>query len=206
MSPVTYSWIPRDASTAAHARLEPDGIAIETSQGRRFDTYENILEVQLTPPVSEREPISYVTFKRKEFGFHALFTIWGPVASAPASQHESYNVWVRTLHQNLLDRGLSERITFKCGVAMNIVGWLIYGNPFIRGLALALAPVGIVGGIMMQSWGIVAACVGGGLVMFSMPKVPKPDVPKDLRRIRPYSPDALPNGCFARARAPEAAL
>ena len=199
MSPVTYSWVPREASTATIARLEPDGIAIETSQGRRFDTYENILEVQLTPPVSEREPITYVTFRRKEFGFHALFTIWGPVASAPASQHESYNAWVRTLHKKLLDRGLSERITFKCGIAMNIVGWLIYGYLLIRATALALAPIGAVAGLVMQSFGFVVTCVAGGIAMLLAPKYTPPNVPKDLRRIRQYSPEAIPEGCFASA-------
>ena len=197
-----YVWIPRGATSATTVRLEPDGISIENTQGRRFDSYKNIREVQLTPPVSDREPITYVMFDRKEFGFHVLFTVWGPIASAPEEQRDSYNAWVLALHKILLDRGLSDRITFKCGIAMNVVGWLIDGYPLIRATALILAPIGAVAGLVMHSFGFVVTCVGGGIAMLLAPKYTPPNVPKDLRRIRKYSPEAIPEGCLAAVVSP----
>ena len=184
--------------------LGNDGISLATSTEKLFYNYESIIEIYLVPGVSGGQPMAMTVFNGKRYGIRKTLTASGPTPLESSAQADSYNRFVRELHRILIERNLAPAIKFKCGVALNIWGWLIYGYPLIRATALALAPIGAVAGLVMQSFGFVVTCVAGGIAMLLAPKYTPPNVPKDLRRIRPYSPDAIPEGCFAKiAVAPE---
>lgn len=194
----TYSWIVETIDQVVTVTLGDEGIFSSAGAEKRLDPYESITEVYLSPGMGEGKPTAMLSFNRKVYGIRAGLTIWGPKPHVSIGQAEQFNHFVRELHRILIERNLAPVIKFKCGVALNIWGWLIYGYPLIRGTALALAPVGAVAGLVMQSFGFVVTCVAGGISMLLAPKYTPPNVPKDLRRIRPYSPDAIPEGCFAK--------
>jgi hypothetical protein len=200
---ITYSWELKAINDVETVRLDGDGIAVETSTEKQFHRYESITEIYLVPSVSGGEPMAMLVFNQKRYGIRSTLTISGPAPGEPQAQSKAdrFNHFVSALHRILMQRSLTPTIKFKCGVALNIWGWLVYGYPFIRATALILAPIGAVAGLVMQSFGFVLTCVGGGVAMLLAPKYAPPKVPKDLRRIRPYSPDAIPDGCLAYAMA-----
>ncbi|MFV8624513.1 hypothetical protein ACNREE_08580 [Ralstonia pseudosolanacearum] len=197
---LTYTWISRDSTYNIKFILEADGIVVEAPNGKSFEPYTAIRGVQLTPAMTNFGPVTAIWLNRKQFGLAVTIAVRGPYPSADAGQVTAYNNWVKALHATLIERQLVDQITFRCGTHVNRWGWIASAYPALRVSALALVPIGIVAAIMTNSWAFAMTCIGGGAAMLMMPKIVKPDVPNDLRRVGPYSPDAIPEGCLATPR------
>ncbi|BEU70466.1 MULTISPECIES: hypothetical protein [Ralstonia solanacearum species complex] len=196
----TYTWVSPKGKGSIQYTLTGSGISVAYTNATVFEPYDTVREIQSTPPLSNRGTEMYVVFNRKVSGVHALIRVAGPSGAANVGQIAAYNRWVRSLHRALVERNLAQNVTFICGVRWNVLRWIFYAYPVVRMIALALAPIGIMGALMTGSWGFAMTCIGGGVVMLTMPTIPRPNVPKDLRRIRPYSPEAIPDGCLASER------
>ena len=196
----SYSWELKGLNDVETITLGSDGISVETSTERFSYNYESIIEIYLIPGVSGGEPMAMMVFNGKRYGIRTTLTASGPAPLESSEQADRFNHFVRELHRILIERNLAPAIKFKCGVALNTWGWLIYGYPLIRATALILAPIGAVAGLVMHSFGFVVTCVGGGIAMLLAPKYTPPNVPKDLRRIRKYSPEMIPEGCLANSQ------
>lgn len=193
----TYQWNTPDGSGHIVYTLTPDGISIEYTNATDVEPYDTISEIQVTPPLANRGTEMYVVFNRKIHGVHALIRVAGPSASADIDQIVTYNNWVRSLHRELIERGLAANVRFICGVRWSMLKWIFWAYPAVRVTSLALVPVGVVGAMVTGSWAFAITCIGGGIAMLLMPKITKPNVPRELQRIRTYSPDAIPDGCLA---------
>ena len=198
-SMATYTWVSRDASYNIRFTLGADGVVVEAPNGKSFEPYTAIRGVQLTPAMTNFGPVTAIWLNRKQLGLAVTIVVRGPYPPADAGQVAAYNNWVKALHATLIDRELAPQITFRCGTHVNRWGWIASAYPALRVSALVLVPIGIVGAIMTNSWAFAMTCIGGGAAMLMMPKIAKPDVPADLRQVGPYSPDAIPEGCFAKA-------
>ncbi|MGE1001468.1 hypothetical protein [Ralstonia pseudosolanacearum] len=200
---LTYTWTSRDSTYNIKFTLETDGIVVEAPNGKSFEPYTAIRGVQLTPAMTNFGPVTAIWLNRKQLGLAVTIAVRGPYPPADAGQVVAYNNWVKALHAILIERQLLPQITFRCGTHVNRWGWIAAAYPALRVGALVLVPIGIVAAIMTSSWAFAITCVGGGAAMLMMPKIAKPDVPDDLRHVRPYSPDAIPEGCLAKAHLPQ---
>lgn len=195
----SYIWTSRDTTFNIAFYLEDEGIAIEAPNGKSFEPYSAIRGIQLTPAMTRFGAVTAIWLDRKQMGLAVTIGVRGSYPPADANQVSSYNHWVKTLHATLIDRQLAGGITFQCGTQVSRWGWIASVYPVIRVTALVLVPVGLVAAFATGAWAFAVACVGGGAAMLMMPKISKPDVPEDLRRIRSYSPEAIPEGCLAQA-------
>ncbi|AMP36039.1 hypothetical protein ACI2VK_17265 [Ralstonia nicotianae] len=193
-----YRWDAPDGTGSIQFSLKPDGIEITAPYGTEFEPYPSITAVSLVPAIGGDAACAIITFNRKEFGLRARQIVWAENPAANPMQAANYDRWIRALHQALIDRQLTANISFRCGTRWNALGWLYNVYPIIRMVALGLIPIGIIAALVTQSWAFATTCVGGGTAMLLMPKFAKPSIPKELQRIRPYSPDAIPEGCLAR--------
>ena len=196
----TYTWSSPRGNGSITYTLTDVGISVAYTNATELEPYDSIREIQLTPPLANHGTEMYVVFNRKTHGMHALVRVAGPSGSADADQIATYNNWVRSLHRVLIERGLAANVKFICGVRWNVLKWIFWAYPAIRFTSLALVPVGIVGAMVTGSWTFAMTCVGGGIVMLTMPKIARSNVPKDLRSIRPYAPSAIPDGCLLHAQ------
>ena len=194
-----YTWNAPDGSGSVRFSLKAYGIEIAVANGVDFEPYNAIKAISLIPEMSSDAACAVITFNRKEHGFFVRRLVWAERAGDDPSQAASYDRWIKALHQVLIDRGLASSITFRCGTRWNMLGWLFYAYPAIRVVALALIPIGVVGAVVTQSRAFAMMRIGGGIAMLLTPKIAKPNVPKNLQRIRQYSPEAIPEGCFASA-------
>ena len=199
-SMATYTWVSRDASYNIRFTLGADGVVVETPNGKSVEPYTAIRGVQLTPAMMNYGPVTAIWLDRKQLGLAVTIGVRGPYPSCDVDQASSYNSWVKALHATLINRQLADHITFRCGTHVNRWGWVASAYPVFQASAFALVPLGMVAAVMTGAWAFAMTCVGGGAAMLLMPKIAKPDVPDDLRRVRPYSPDAIPEGCLAKAR------
>lgn len=193
----TYTWVSPRGNGSITYTLTDAGISVAYSNATDLEPYETVREIQITPPLANHGTEMYVVFNRKVQGVHAVVRVAGPAASTGIEQLAIYNKWVRSLHRVLVERDLAKNVKFTCGVRWNVLKWIFWAYPAIRITSLALVPVGIVGAMITGSWTFAMTCVGGGIVMLTMPKISKPNVPKELRRIQPYSAEAIPEGCLA---------
>ncbi len=193
----SYTWVSRDVAHSIQFTLRADGIEIDAPNGKSFEPYTAIRGVQLTPAMTNFGPVTAIWLNRKQLGVAVTIGVRGPYPCADAEQVSSYNNWVKALHTTLVGRQLADGITFRCGTHVNRWGWIASAYPVLRAGALVLIPIGIATAIMTRSWAFATTCVGGGVSMLLTPKITKPNVPKDLQRIRQYSPEAIPEGCFA---------
>lgn len=196
----TYTWTSRDSTHNIKFTLGADGIEIEAPNGRSFEPYTAIRGVQLTPAMTNFGPVTAIWLNRKQLGLAVTIAVRGPYPPADAGQITAYNNWVRALHATLIERQLAPQISFRCGTHVSRWGWVAAAYPALKIGTLVLAPVGIVAAIMTSSWAFAITCIGGGAAMLMMPKLAKPDVPDDLRSVRPYAPDAIPERCLAHTR------
>ncbi|MDB0567586.1 hypothetical protein AB6Q13_09390 [Ralstonia solanacearum] len=195
----TYTWSAPDGSGSIHFSLKPDGIEIVAPYGTELEPYTSITAISLIPAISTDAACTVITFNRKAFGLRARQIVWAERPVKNPVQAANYDKWLKALHQALIDRHLADGISFRCGTRWSALGWLYSVYPVIRVAALTLIPIGIAAALATQSWAFATTCIGGGSAMLLMPKFAKPSIPTELQRIRSYTPDAIPVGCFATA-------
>lgn len=194
-----YSWTSRNGALPMSATLRANGIEFVSPDERRVEPYDTITHVQLMPAAGSEGVGIIIQYPRKLYGMYVSDIIYGPRPPVVTAEADAFNRWVLALHRRLIELGLSNKIEFKCGAAMNTWGLLFYVTPAIRTLALILAPLGLVGAVITGNFTFALTCVGGAVVLLTTPKVKRPVLPKRLRRIGPYDPAAIPDECLATA-------